>query len=153
MIEQFLTGHEMRFLAVMAASIVAGFLVGTERESRGKAAGISTQCLVIGGAALFTMMSDVMSPDNPSIAAYIVTGVGFLGAGMIIKSGGDQIKNLTTAASVWFSAAIGMAIGFEWYAIAAIATVCTIFVPRIPHFEKREHEDSNEGVAKARPRK
>lgn len=144
MIEQFLTGHETRFIIVMAASIIAGFAVGVERESRGKAAGISTQCLVIGGAAMFTMMSSVISPDNPSIAAYIVTGVGFLGAGMIIKSGDSQIKNLTTAASVWFSAAIGMSIGFEWYAAAAIATVCSILVPRIPHFIEHEHEDSKE---------
>ncbi len=63
----------------------------------------------------------------------MVGGVGFLGAGMILKSEDSKVKNLTTAAAVWFAAAIGMVIGFGWFIIAVIATVYAILVPRIPH--------------------
>lgn len=144
MLDQLLTGYETRFLVVILLSLAAGVAIGVERESRGKAAGISTQSLVIGGAAMFTMMSALMSPSNPgSIAAYIVTGVGFLGAGMILKGDGGQVKNLTTAASVWFAAAIGMAIGFGWYFIAVLMAVFAIFVPRIPHFERKHSKEEH----------
>lgn len=144
MFDQLLTGYETRFLVVILLSLAAGVAIGIERESRAKAAGISTQSLVIAGAAMFTMMSALMNPNNPgSIAAYIVTGIGFLGAGMILKGDGGQIKNLTTAASVWFSAAIGMAIGFGWYFIAVAAVILAIFVPRIPHFERKHPKDEH----------
>jgi putative Mg2+ transporter-C (MgtC) family protein len=79
-------------------------------------------------------MSISIDPLSPArIAAQVVTGVGFLGAGMILKSEGNTVKNLTTAASVWFAAAIGMAVGFGWLPIAGVATLYAIVVPRIPH--------------------
>ena len=62
-----------------------------------------------------------------------MSGVGFLGAGMILKSEGDKVKNLTTAAAVWFAAAIGMVIGYGWFVIAVVAAAYAIIVPRIPH--------------------
>ena len=62
-----------------------------------------------------------------------MSGVGFLGAGMILKSENNKVKNLTTAAAVWFAAAIGMVIGMGWYLIAVLATVYSVIVPRIPH--------------------
>jgi putative Mg2+ transporter-C (MgtC) family protein len=136
-----LTGHEVDFVIRLAASLVAGFAIGVERESRKKPAGISTNCFVIGGAMMFTFVSLAVDPSSPArIAAQVVSGVGFLGAGMILKSESGTVTNLTTAASVWFAAALGVALGLGWYLIAAIAAVYSVFVPRIPHMS-REHED------------
>lgn len=129
-----LVGHELEFLARIAVCLLCGTTIGIERELRNKPAGISTNCFVIAGACLFTFISHQADPNSPArIAAQIVSGVGFLGAGMILKSTGDKISNLTTAASVWFAAAIGMSIGMGWYVVAVTATVYAILVPRIPH--------------------
>src|SRR5215212_4133372 len=129
-------GLQIDFLIYILLSLAAGFIIGAERESRGKPAGISTNSLVIGGAMLFTYLSSAVDPNSTSrIAAQIVSGIGFLGAGMILK-GDKKITNLTTAASIWFSAAIGMAIGFNYYIIAIAAIVFAVVVPRIPHISK-----------------
>lgn len=139
MLDKLFTGHEVDLVFRLALSVVCGFLIGVERESRGKPAGISTHCFVIGGAALFTFLSLSVDPNSPArIAAQVITGVGFLGAGMILKSEEGTITNLTTAAAVWFAAALGMAIGVGWYLIGGIATVYAVLVPRIPHFSKFE---------------
>lgn len=133
-----LSDLEIDFISRLALSLLFGFAIGAERESRGKPAGISTNAFVIGGAAMFTFVSIAIDPNSPArIAAQIVSGVGFLGAGMILKSEKDgTVTNLTTAASVWFSAAIGMALGFGWYVIAGAATLYAVLVPRIPHISK-----------------
>jgi putative Mg2+ transporter-C (MgtC) family protein len=129
-----LTGLEGAFALKLAVCLVLGTAIGAERELRNKPAGISTHCFVMAGACLFMFISTLADPNNPvRIAAQVVSGVGFLGAGMILKSENNTIKNLTTAAAVWFAAAIGMAIGIGWYVIAAIAAVYAIAVPRIPH--------------------
>lgn len=133
MFENVLTSLEYKFLEVITLSLVAGYIIGAERELRGKDAGISTHCLVIGGSALFSMLSIYFDPLSPArVAAQIVTGVGFLGAGIILTDKSGHITNLTTAASIWFSASIGMALGFGWYAIALIAMIYSIIVPRLP---------------------
>lgn len=132
-----LTGHESAFALKLALCLLFGILIGVERELRNKPAGISTHCFVMAGACLFTFISTVADPNSPArIAAQVVSGVGFLGAGMILKSANDSVKNLTTAAAVWFAAAVGMAIGIGWYVIAAIATVYAVIVPRIPHVRR-----------------
>jgi putative Mg2+ transporter-C (MgtC) family protein len=107
----FLKGYDLDLLIDVGLALLAGFLIGAERESRGKPAGISTQCFVIGGSMIFTYLSAHVDPNSSSrIAAQIVTGVGFLGAGIILKSEADKrITNLTTAASIWFTASICMA--------------------------------------------
>lgn len=139
-VETLLTGYELPFLLKLGASLVAGFVIGVERESRHKPAGISTHTFVIAGAMLFSLLSTVLSRGDPGrIAAQIVTGVGFLGAGIILKDGG-RLQNVTTASSIWFAAAIGMAIGFGWYVIAAIATVFAVIVPRIPHITRKPED-------------
>jgi putative Mg2+ transporter-C (MgtC) family protein len=131
-------GYQLDFLIDLGLSLLAGFLIGAERESRGKPAGISTHCLVIGGTMMFTYISAQVDPNSTSrIAAQIVTGIGFLGAGMILKSEStEKITNLTTAAAVWFAAAIGMAIGFNFYFMALVAIAFAVLVPRIPHISK-----------------
>ena len=131
-------GYQLDFLIDIGLSLLAGFLIGVERESRGKPAGISTHCLVIGGTMMFTYISAQVDPNSTSrIAAQVVSGIGFLGAGMILKSEStEKITNLTTAAAVWFAAAIGMAIGFNFYFMALVAIAFAVLVPRIPHISK-----------------
>ena len=132
------TGYELRFLVDIGIAFAAGFAIGVERESKGKPAGISTQCLVIGGTTIFTFLSSVVDPNSTSrIAAQIVSGIGFLGAGVILKSEADQrVTNLTTATAIWFAASIGMAIGYEYYFLAAVATAFAVGVSRIPKITK-----------------
>ena len=147
MLDNWQIGLQLEFLIDIIIALAAGFVIGAERESRGKPAGISTNSLVIGGSMLFTYLSAAVDPNSTSrIAAQVVSGIGFLGAGMILKGEIDKkITNLTTAASVWYSAAIGMAIGFNFYIIALAAVIFAILVPRIPHITKiksnREEED------------
>jgi putative Mg2+ transporter-C (MgtC) family protein len=138
-------GNEGEFALRLGLCLVFGAILGVERELRNKPAGISTNCFVMAGACLFTFISMSVDPNSPArIAAQVVSGVGFLGAGMILKGEGNKVKNLTTAASVWFAAAIGMVIGLGWYITAAIATVYSVLVPRIPHVKtwlKSEHDE------------
>ena len=129
--------NEINFIIDLLLSLVVGIAIGFERETRGKDAGISTHTLVISGSMLFTFMSTTVDPSSSSrIAAQIVSGIGFLGAGLILKEGAT-VKNLTTAASIWFAGAIGMAIGFNYHMIAVIAAIASIGIPRIPHFTKK----------------
>jgi putative Mg2+ transporter-C (MgtC) family protein len=86
---------------------------------------------------MFTFMSATVDPASQSrIAAQVVTGIGFLGAGLILKDG-TSVRNLTTAASIWFAGAIGMSIGFGYLQIAVIAALASIVIPRIPHVKHK----------------
>ena len=92
-----LIGHELDFLIRMAVCLLCGTTIGVERELRHKPAGISTNCFVIAAACLFMFISQRADPSSPArIAAQVVSGIGFLGAGMILKAG-DKVTNLTTA--------------------------------------------------------
>lgn len=133
----------VEFVVDLLVAIILGTLIGIERESRGKDAGISTNCFVITGAMLFTFMSMTVDPASQSrIAAQVVTGIGFLGAGLILKDG-TSVRNLTTAASIWFAGAIGMAIGFGYLQIAVIAALASILIPRIPHVKHKSGKGSD----------
>ena len=135
------TPTEITFLFGLVLSLLAGFIIGLEREARGKDAGISTHMLVIMGSMLFTFISAQVEPENASrIAAQIVSGIGFLGAGLILKDG-VTVRNLTTAASLWFAAAIGMSFGFGFYVIGLFSTIVAIFAPRIPHLMQNTHKE------------
>ncbi len=138
MIHDALGGYQPEFLIGIGLSLLAGFLIGAERESRGKPAGISTHCFVVAGTMMFTYISAQVDPNSTSrIAAQVVTGIGFLGAGIILKSEEqERVTNLTTAAAIWFAASIGMAIGFNFYFMALVATAFAVLVPRIPHISK-----------------
>ncbi len=144
MLSQIFGPNEIALLIDLALCLVAGFVIGAEREARGKDAGVSTHILVITGAMLFTFLSSVVDPASKSrIAAQVVTGIGFLGAGLIIKEG-LNVKNLTTAASLWVSASIGMAFGFNFHVIGLIVTLVVAITPRIPHLNKRSPEAVSE---------
>jgi putative Mg2+ transporter-C (MgtC) family protein len=109
----------------MLMACAMGAVVGIEREWRHKASGLRTNMLICMGAALFTMLSAVIAGDNSSnkgqIASNIVQGIGFLGAGLILHTR-SRVLGLTSAATVWVVAAIGMACGGGLYVEAAIAT-------------------------------
>lgn len=140
MIYQLLGTNGINLLIDLCLSFAAGFIIGAERESRGKDAGISTHTMVIIGAMLFTYMSSLVDPASKSrIAAQIVSGIGFLGAGLIVKDGAN-VKNLTTAASIWVAGAIGMAFGFNHHFIGIIVTLAVTIIPRIPHINKKSPE-------------
>lgn len=131
---------EVRFLIGIVLSLFLGYVIGYERELRQKDAGISTHTLVIAGSMVFTILSAIVDPHSTSrIAASVVAGIGFLGAGLILKEG-TSVKNLTTAASVWYAAAIGMALGFGYYGIAIVAAVVGALVPRIPQIRKGQND-------------
>jgi putative Mg2+ transporter-C (MgtC) family protein len=114
-------------------AILLGVLLGAEREFHGHPAGVRTMALIAAGACMFTAIG--LDPefgnrvDPTRIAAQIVTGVGFLGAGAILRQGLD-VKGLTSAASIWVVAAIGMAVGFNLY-LTAVATTLLVLVTLI----------------------
>ena len=128
-----ITGHEIDFIISSLLALVCGSFIGYEREANKKAAGISTHCFVVSGAMLFTFMSVVIDPASPArIAAQVVSGVGFIGAGIIMKGEGGKIGNLTTAADLWFSSAIGLALGFRYYGIAILAMFFALIIFKLP---------------------
>jgi len=120
----------------LGMSVLVGGLIGAEREFQDKAAGFRTIILITMGSALFTIFSLNMDPGftQTRIAANIVTGIGFLGAGAIVREQG-KVGGLTTAATIWLSAALGMGIGagdLEFVsASTGIVLIVLLFFPRI----------------------
>ena len=122
----------------LALAAALGGLIGVERELREREAGLRTHLLVALGSALFTIVGaygfhdflasgqSVVRADPTRIAAQIVTGIGFLGAGAIIRQG-FSVRGLTTAATLWVVAAVGIAAGAGYYSAAVIATALVIF--------------------------
>jgi putative Mg2+ transporter-C (MgtC) family protein len=112
-------------------AVVCGAIIGVERQFKHKPAGLRTNIMICLGAAVFTLISEKMalgSQDSITrIASGIVTGVGFLGAGAVIQDRGG-IHGLTTAATIWLVASIGMACGARLYYLAAITTVLALVV-------------------------
>lgn len=109
---------------------ILGAIIGIEREATGKEAGVRTLALVSIASCLFTILSVESSSsegDPLRIIAGIATGVGFLGAGVIIFRR-DHIEGLTTAATLWLVAALGCAVGFGWYFLAFFATILAFFI-------------------------
>jgi len=114
----------------LGGALLIGFLIGLEREISRKPAGLRTHMLVSLASSLFTILSLSSAfgdgaADPTRIASQIVVGIGFVGAGVIISSGG-QIKGVTTAASLWITAAMGMAMGLGEYLLAAVAAGFTL---------------------------
>jgi putative Mg2+ transporter-C (MgtC) family protein len=126
-------------LVKLGLAILVGGLIGAEREYQDKAAGFRTIILITLGSTLFTIFSLSMDPGftQTRIAANIVTGIGFLGAGAIVREDG-RIAGLTTAATIWLSAALGMGVGAGELYFVLTATVITLLVLLVfPHLEAR----------------
>lgn len=113
----------------LTIAVIAGSIIGAEREYKSKSVGFRTVILITLGSCLFTMLSSVMGgeKDPTRIAANIITGIGFLGAGAIFKEGAN-VKGITTASTIWVSAAIGMAIGIGQYEFAFVALSLVMIV-------------------------
>jgi putative Mg2+ transporter-C (MgtC) family protein len=120
------TGDQLAIVGRVSLAGLLGAVIGLERELRGHPAGIRTMSLVTLGACLFTEVSLLIGAHD-RIAAQIVTGIGFLGAGVIFREG-TGIKGITTAATVWGAAAIGMALGRELYVVSVLGTVLIVFL-------------------------
>lgn len=158
----FFSAQDILLFEQLALAMFLGMLIGLERTLAGKAAGLRTFALVSLGACLFTIISRI-APDffdragfDPSrIASQIVVGIGFLGAGLIIHTE-SKSKGLTTAAGLWVTAAIGMAVGYALYAIALASTALTLciflvlwivehrFVKEAKHLYPIAHEHSDD---------
>jgi putative Mg2+ transporter-C (MgtC) family protein len=131
---------------ILAAGL--GAAIGFEREYRNKPAGLRTNILIALGSALFTALSMTIGKEGGSpdyIGAQIVSGIGFLGGGAILR-GGMAVHGMTTAATIWVNAAIGMAAGAGEFAIAVITTVVMLVVlvvqtPFESYFERRAAAD------------
>jgi len=133
---------ELMLRLLLAAGL--GAAIGVERELRQKPAGLRTNILIALGSALFVAVSIAFghaggTPDR--IAAQVVTGIGFLGGGAILRSG-TSVHGMTTAATIWVNAAVGMAAGAGLYVIAIAATVIALVVlavlpPLESYFERR----------------
>ena len=129
MLENF---HWQHVFNLVLAALLGG-LIGLEREAKHRPAGLRTYMLVSTGSALFTILSITAFPteggprDTARVAAQIVSGIGFLGAGTLWRSD-DMVKGLTTAAGLWVVAAIGMAVGAGYGLVAACATVLVLII-------------------------
>ncbi|PKH23765.1 hypothetical protein CIG19_10095 [Enterobacterales bacterium CwR94] len=111
------------FIIHLALAVLLGAVIGAERQWRQRMAGVRTNALVATGAAIFILSSVTTSPDSPGrIAAQIVSGIGFLGAGVIMRQG-MSISGLNTAATLWCSAGVGVLCGLGQFANAVVATL------------------------------
>lgn len=129
--------QELYYLISILIAVVLGFAIGYERKLRYKEAGIRTHTIVCAGAALIMVVSkygfgDSIEADASRVAAQIVSGIGFLGAGIIIYRK-HEIHGLTTAAGVWATSGVGMAAGAGLYLVAAGSTVILIGVQCLFH--------------------
>ena len=131
---------QAELLLRLVVALVLGALIGLERERRGHAAGFRTMAMVSVGSCLFTLVGAELfggdRTDPTRIAAQVVTGIGFLGAGAILREQGT-IRGLTTAATIWVVAAIGMAAGFGAYVLAAGCTALVLVGLIVMRFVRR----------------
>ena len=109
-------------------ALLIGAIIGTEREYRSKSAGLRTMIMVSLASCLFTMLSLRIGVENPDrLAANILTGLGFLGAGVIFKDD-NRISGITTATTIWMVAALGMAVGAGYFFLSLLGTVLVLIV-------------------------
>lgn len=115
--------------AQVSISFLIGAILGIEREFRSKPAGFRTMILICVGSCLYTILSQQLgsAASTDRVASNIVTGIGFIGAGVIFKEG-ISVNGLTTAALIWVTAALGMAVGYKSYPIAIVVTIIVVVV-------------------------
>jgi putative Mg2+ transporter-C (MgtC) family protein len=127
---------ELELVLRLLLAGVLGAIIGFQREKAGKAAGLRTLILVSVGAALFTIVSFHgfgLVAEQSRIAAGIVVGIGFLGTGAILRRDGAAVEGLTTAATIWAVAGIGMAAGVGLYIITVVSAALILIVLFLPH--------------------
>ena len=129
-------------------AVVLGGLIGCEREWHGKEAGIRTYGAVALGSCVFALISShVVGGNNPHvIAAGVVTGIGFLGAGVIMREGGTVV-GLTTAATLWATASVGLATGYGMYTIATLVAILVFLLLAVHHLPGWERLKQRAGTS------
>lgn len=128
-------GNELEIILRLLLATALGALIGFQRERAGKPAGLRTLVLISLGAALFTVVSiyGFSSSSDPSrVAAGVVMGIGFIGAGAILQRQRGIVEGLTTAATVWAAAAIGLMAGTGMYLVSTVTTVLILVVLYLP---------------------
>lgn len=121
---------------LLFSAFLAG-IIGYEREMLKKPAGLRTHILVALGSTLFTLISFNSFPQDPArIASYIVMGIGFIGAGTVLQMK-EKVAGLTTAASLWVTASIGMSVALEYYLVSIVITVFVYLVLKLGIIEKK----------------
>ncbi len=119
---------EYYFIIKIVLALILGGIIGWQRVHWGRPAGIRTYALVTAGSTLFTLLSiNSFSADTARVAAQIVTGIGFLGAGTILHKE-SKIEGLTTAAGLWMAAAIGMAVAVGYYILAIVVSILVLLL-------------------------
>lgn len=118
--------HTEHIIQIIAA-FVAGGLLGLEREYHSKPAGFRTMILICVGSCLFTILSTTFAENPDRIASNILTGIGFIGAGVVFKEG-INISGITSAATIWIAASLGMCIGLKFYGLALFVAVLVMIV-------------------------
>ena len=141
-----LSTTHVRVLLRLGLAVLLGGLIGLEREFHGKPAGLRTHILVCLGAAMVVVFPEFFPPGSPGeswaqeasgrIMAGVVTGIGFLGAGVIIREG-DVVRGLTTAAGIWFTAALGIVLGLGQYFLGLVSTTLCLIVLVV--FDRVDH--------------
>lgn len=126
--------QELEMILRLLVAAALGFIIGLQREWKEKPAGVRTLALISVGSALFAIISEMgfIGGDPSRIASGIVTGIGFLGAGAILHRQGG-VEGLTTAAAIWATAGIGLAVGAGLYLIAIVVAAITVGVLFLPH--------------------
>ena len=134
-------------LGHLVLSLIIGFIIGAEREYRSKSAGLRTMIMVCLGSCIFTTLSLKIGIANPDrLAANIITGIGFLGAGVIFKTD-DKVTGITTATTIWVVAALGMAAGSGHLLLSITGTVVVflvlIFLVKIQYYIDNKNQSRN----------
>ena len=129
---------ELELVTRLIAAFALGGVLGYEREQVDKPAGLRTHILVSLGSCLFTILSMTAFPggDPARVASYIVAGIGFIGAGTIIQTK-ERVAGITTAASLWVTSSIGMALGAGCYILAIITTVIAYITLKLRFIERK----------------
>lgn len=136
----------MNEIGYILLSVIIGIFIGSEREYKNKSAGLRTLILVTTGSCIFTILSFKIGGANPDrIAANIITGIGFLGAGAIFKED-NRISGLTTATTIWICAALGMAAGAGQLEIAIIGTAVVLLVLSILKYIEKFIDEKNRTI-------
>ena len=130
---EFLNNIYVEYLVRLLLALTMGIVIGYDRNRKGSPAGVKTHSLVTIGSSLVMITGDFLynkyfAGDVTRLAAQVISGVGFLGAGTIILTGKSRIRGLTTAAGLWFCACVGVAVGAGFYFGAIVASVLEIFI-------------------------
>jgi putative Mg2+ transporter-C (MgtC) family protein len=151
------TAHLIRVLVRLGFALLLGGIVGYERQKEGKAAGVRTHMMVALGAAIFVLVpleAGMQTSDLSRIIQGIAAGIGFLGAGVIVKlSDSGEVKGLTSAASIWVTAAVGVAAGSGWIWPAVIGVTLEWIILSLVHNVERwvRHRHKDVALKRAHP--